>query len=96
MTHVSQRCASSSSLVHSRSQLHKAAMKRTLDDEERNAFEELLRATKRVKSLVLELLCADDNRRQAECTHAWERLYSEGCRDNNEYDLVCRHCGQRA
>ena len=72
------------------------AMKRLLDDEERHAFEELLRATKRVRGLVLELLCADEHRRESACDHVYERVYWEGVRDNGDYDLVCRKCGLRS
>ena len=70
-------------------------MKRALEHDEREAFEALLRATKRVKALIVELLCAEERQRRSECAHAFERLYSDGCRDNNDYDLVCRRCGVR-
>ena len=72
-------------------------MKRALlDDDERAAFEELLRATKRARLLLLELLSADERQRRDECVHSFERRFSDGPRDNNEFDLVCIRCGQRA
>ena len=71
------------------------AMKRALLADERAALEELLRATKRVRALVSELLSADECHRQTVCVHDWERSYSEGVRDNNDYELVCRHCRLR-
>ena len=70
-------------------------MKRALDDDERAAFEELLRTTKRIRALVTQLLSTDECHRQSACVHAFERRYSEGVRDNGDYDLVCRHCGVR-
>ena len=72
-------------------------MKRTLDDDERAAFVELLRATKRARSLLLELLNVDERKRRDECVHAFERRWCDGPRDNGEgYDLVCTRCGHRA
>ena len=71
-------------------------MKRFLDDEEKHVFEELLRATKRVRALVSELLSTDAHHRQSACDHSWGRVYAEGVRDNGGYDVVCRRCGMRA
>ena len=71
-------------------------MKRALADDERAAFEDLLRATKRARLLLLELLSVDERQRRDDCAHVFERRFCDGPRDNNEYDLVCTRCGHRA
>ena len=85
-----------SHLVYSPYVVYFAAMKRPLDVDERAAFEELLRATKRVKVIIQERLAAEAANRYNRCDHTFQRRYAEGCRDNNEYDLVCCLCGLRA
>ena len=74
-------------------------MKRPLlNADERDTVNELIRTTKRVQRLLVQLLYEDmgEPARPSGCTsHRFARRYSDGIRDNNEYDLECTECGLR-
>ena len=75
------------------------AMKRPLlNADERDTVNELIQTTKRVQRLLVRRLYEDmgEPARPSGCTALrFVRRYSEGFRDNNEYDLECTERGSR-